>query len=409
MGSLHRVIWRWHFYAGMIVAPVLMVMAVTGGIYVFEAELQTWFDRELYYPSAGVSRASLDRQLDSARAAAPQGFEVASFSVPEDTQRSTEVFVRGPDEFRRELIDPFTGAALGSPRSAWFFDLVLRIHRTLLAGTFGRIVTELTTCWLIVLLVTGLYLWWPRRWSRLGGVWLPRLGGHRYVVLRDLHAIAGVAALPLALAIAGSGLLYTYVWGRGYFLAATRSAEVQALLETPPSRSALDAPSLSADEIVAIARRHSPEGWINVQLPAAPQQAVVCSFWGEGRPVAMTRLVLDRASGEVLHAQRTADLPTLAWWSRWNYPTHVGSLLGWTTKALWFAAALVLTCLPITGVWMWWQRRPRGTLGLPRKRTARIPLSVWALILGLGLAMPTLGVSLLIVGLVECFLVRSPA
>ena len=128
----------------------------------------------------------------------------------------------GGKKFQFGYVDP-RGRYLGSIEKGGFFDIVLKLHRSLFLGTTGRIVVELTTCWTIVLAATGIYLWWPQKANQAWGVWLPRLRAKPYVVLRDLHTVTGIYVAIVAIVIALTGLIYTYVWGRGFQYAAQKT------------------------------------------------------------------------------------------------------------------------------------------------------------------------------------------
>ncbi|MHC5543085.1 PepSY domain-containing protein, partial [Singulisphaera rosea] len=52
--GLYRVLWRWHFYAGLLVSPVLVVVAVTGGLYVFKGELEGVLYPKLMFATPGA-------------------------------------------------------------------------------------------------------------------------------------------------------------------------------------------------------------------------------------------------------------------------------------------------------------------------------------------------------------------
>jgi uncharacterized iron-regulated membrane protein len=98
---------------------------------------------------------------------------------------------------------------------------------------------------------------------------------------------------------------------------------------------------------------------------------------------------------------KTSKFPATAQWASWNFALHVGSVGGVPTKVLWAGACGVLVGLPITGFWMWWKRRPSRQLGLPHRPAVRIP---WWVILtagALGLLLPTVGLSILVVLIVE--------
>ena len=137
-------------------------------------------------------------------------------------KRATSLAMAG-EKFQYGYVDPYRGHYLGAIERGGFFDIVLKLHRTLFLGTTGRIVVELTTCWTIVLAATGIYLWWPRKANQLWGVWLPRLRRKPYVVLRDLHSVSGIYVAIVAIVISLTGLIYTYVWGRGFQYAAQKT------------------------------------------------------------------------------------------------------------------------------------------------------------------------------------------
>jgi uncharacterized iron-regulated membrane protein len=395
-GRLYRVVWRWHFYAGMIVSPVLMVLAATGALYIFKDELEAVFYSRLMFVSPAAERVSYEAQVATVRAAVPQTFHLSQLEIHADPARATGISMSDGATFQTAYVDPYNGQFLGTMGPGGFFSVVLKIHRQLFVGTTGRIVVELVTCWTIVLLVTGAYLWWPRRGNQLWGAWLPRLRRHPYVALRDLHAVGGAYVAVIALTMAGTGLLYTYVWGSGYQLAALKTNAYEIFTNPPQNTSPPEAPSLAIDRIVEIAQQKMPGYTLSVTLPRIPNGAYVVFASGERGPTVHELSVIDRASGEILHHRFNRQAKTLAWWGTWNYPLHVGSILGLPTKIIWLATCLMLMTLPVTGMLMWWQRRPQGKLGLPRRVEVRLPRWLAATITALCIVLPMMGISVIV-------------
>ena len=273
--------------------------------------------------------------------------------------------------------------------------MVLGIHRQFLVGGTGAIVKELVTCWTIVLLLSGAYLWWPRKGWQVWGVFLPRLRAQSRMAVRDLHALSGLYIWCLALTIACTGLAYTTLWGSGYRLAEKMETAFGTRKPSPPppSSSPTEAADVSADEIVAIARQHLPGASITVLFPRNRQGAIlVIPNWHKG-PTTPRVLFLDRASGEVLADRSNRPSGFVEWWMTWNYPLHVGSLLGTSSKLIWLAACLGLIALPITGVWMWWLRRPAGQFGVPPQTATSTPPLLAMVILSLCIVLPMFGIS----------------
>lgn len=406
---LYRVIWRWHFYAGLFVAPVLIVMAATGALYVFKDELEHLIHARLLFVEPGATRVSYDDQVAAALVELPQSFHVDQLSVWRDATRSTEIYAHDEFDYARVMIDPYRGNVLGKMGDNDIFPVILKIHRTLFVGTLGRIVTELVTCWTIVLLITGVYLWWPRRSGKTWGIWLPRLRRHPYVALRDLHAVSGVYVAAIALVIASTGLLYTFIWGTGYNLAAVQTGAYEIFLNPPKSESPADAPRLPLDQIVAAASEALPNRTLSIGIPHHPDEAFVVFASGSMGPSTTDVAILDHATARVLGKRTNSEFPALSWWATWNYPLHVGSVLGLWTKVPWLVAAIALMLLPVTGLWMWWQRRPRGRTGFPRKPEVRVPRALVIGILVLAAVLPVLGLSIVAILLGEWIFSRLRA
>ena len=408
----YRVIWRWHFYAGVIVAPILMVMSITGAIYIFRAELEPFLHPYMYVEES-AERVTYQAQIDAAVASLPDGYNLNNIQVWADPRRATYVGLAsgprtdGAKAFRQLYVDHHTGRVQGELPDNEFFDIVLRIHRQLFIGTTGRIITELSLCWTIILLITGTYLWWPRNQKRLWGVWLPRLSGKSYVVLRDLHAVLGFYLMPIAMVISISGLMYTFVWGGAYFKASDATEAFKPFQSPPASISPATEPTLPIDTIAQLAHERSPGDSFVIRPPASPQGGFVCFYWGTDRPSLMAVTVFDRATGKVLSSCRSDELPLLAWWNKWNYTLHVGSILSMPTKIIWLLACIVLTLLPVTGFWMWWERRPKGRSGLPRRLDVSLSRSIVIIMLLLGLFMPVVGISMIVILLGDWLVNRS--
>lgn len=426
--SLFRVVWRWHFYAGVIVAPFLMVVALTGGLYLFSAEIMDFAQADLLFVEPVGGRVALDTQVSTVLERFPED-SLNQVQIAADRTRSTRVVLQsgaaseaGPAGRRDVFVNPYTGDVIGdrTERSlAVFFEVVLEIHRTFLAGTTGRIICEIVTSWTLILVVTGLYLWWPRRREKVKGVWVPRWGGKLYVVVRDCHALAGVFLFPLIILIASTGLFYTVVWGESFHFVSSRFVDATPPAVEPGDVAEADAasprlhPKVSLDEAAAIAKSRYGDRDLGISLPQETRTtyevfAVNDYARGTWGPMKSTLLQIDAQTGVISGVDDLSQSPRY-WWHTWTYPLHVGSIGGIATKLLWLVASLVLMALPLTGLWMWWKRRPRGKSGFPRRPTAKLPAWVWCLLLFVGLLLPIAGISLLLIGLLDRTLVTRHA
>jgi uncharacterized iron-regulated membrane protein len=396
---LYRVVWRWHFYAGMIIAPVLIVVAATGALYIFKDELEAVIYPGVTYVEPSAEHTSYERQMAAVRAGVSGTYRIVLLQVFTNPKRATSMAMFGA-KAQYVYVDPYRGHYLGAIEQGGFFDIVLKLHRTLFLGTTGRIVVELITCWTIVLAVTGMFLWWPRKGNQWWGVWLPRLRQKPYVVLRDLHSVGGVYVAILAIVISLTGLIYTYVWGRGFQYAGQKTEAYDMFSKSMVCKSPPEAKDLPIDRIIEIAQQKMPGNNLIVWFPRIPNGVYLVTANNDRGPQVNEMLFIDRASGEILEDRYNSQTKVIYQVGTWNYALHVGSILGLTSKILWLVACVVLMTMPVTGIWMWWQRRPPGRLGLPRRMDGPRPHWLVVTIAATSILLPALGLSvvLLLVG-----------
>jgi uncharacterized iron-regulated membrane protein len=348
---LYWVVWRWHFYAGMIVAPALIVVAATGAIYTFKDELEAVLYPRVTYVEPAAKRTSYAQQMAAVRAAVPATYRTALLQVFTNPKRATSMAMFG-EKAQYVYVDPYRGHYLGAIEQGGFFDIVLKLHRTLFLGTTGRIIIELTTCWTIVLAITGIYLWWPRKANQLGGVWLPRLWQKPYVMLRDLHAVSGIYVASVAILISLTGLIYTCIWGRGFQYAGQKTEAYDMFTKSMVCKSPPDAKDLPIDRIIEIAQQKMPGDNLTVWFPRILNGVYLVTANNDRGPQVNEMLFIDRASGEILEDRYNSQTKVIYRLGTWNYPLHVGSIWGLPTKVLWLVTCVILMTLPVTGIWM---------------------------------------------------------
>lgn len=405
--SLFRTIWRWHFYAGLILGPILIVIAATGALYVFKAELSRWMYRDLYYYSNAGTPLPYDEQLKIAEQAAP-GLELEGMFLSIEPGRTTQfvAHVNEGGDFNPEqkhkafFMNPVTGEIVGTQvLEDGFFAVVLQIHRTLFAGIPGRIVSELATSWALVLIATGIYLWWPRS-KNAKGVWFPRLKGKLYTVLRDCHAVSGVYVAALAAFIVGTGMFFTFVWGTGYMLtmAATGASPMTLFAQpkAPPPRP--DIPPAELDQVIEEVKSHAEPGdTILFRFAETADVAHNAFLLHEDDKNSLRVIVIDQYAGNTLKVTRIQDAPPMLYLYALAASIHMGLVFGLPTKILALVTCLALIGIAVTGIWMWWERRPRGRTGFPQRPDVKIPVWLGTLMVASCIVLPVMGVSVLLI------------
>ncbi|SDV51192.1 PepSY-associated TM helix domain-containing protein [Chitinasiproducens palmae] len=221
----YRTLWRWHFYAGLFVMPLLIVLALTGTLYCFQPQIEP-----LLYPSllrVDPAGTPLARQtlLARARDAMPAGAVATTATIRTDARSSAEFVFRRPDgESDSVYVDPYSGQILGTLSVEHRLMRQARLlHRALLLGKPGELVMELAACWTLVMLGTGLALWWPRLRQTGARAWLPERAATRRNWWKSLHGALGAWLAIGGLAFVLTGMPWTGSWGQQFKALVTRA------------------------------------------------------------------------------------------------------------------------------------------------------------------------------------------
>ncbi|WP_353626227.1 PepSY domain-containing protein [Bacillus sp. JCM 19041] len=165
--NVYRTIWRWHFYAGLIIAPVLLILAITGGIYLFKGNIESVIYSDYYEVEPNTTGITLppSELIFNAITAYDYVDSVISYSPNEVATKSVEVGVAFQDGSSGTIfMNPYSGKELGLLLdNERVMDRLIELHSELMVGTFGDRLVELAASWTIILLISGVYLWWPRR------------------------------------------------------------------------------------------------------------------------------------------------------------------------------------------------------------------------------------------------------
>ncbi|AJP57542.1 peptidase [Pandoraea vervacti] len=221
----YRTLWRWHFYAGLFVMPWLMVLAITGTLYVFQPQIESWlYQDRLAVVATGAPRISEQALMERAAATLPVGSRISSVEVNRDPARSAEFIFRLPGGERESVyVNPYTGAVLGTLSVEHRLMAQVRaLHRSLMLGKPGELLMELAGCWTLVMLVTGLALWWPRAGATWANALRPRLQLRGRALLRNLHGVAGLWLAAGGLAFVLTGLPWSGSWGAQFKVLTSR-------------------------------------------------------------------------------------------------------------------------------------------------------------------------------------------
>ena len=415
--KLYRTLWRWHFYAGLFCIPLVIALALTGAIYLFKPYYEHWQEAEYRGLEKHATLLAPNQQITAAISAVP-GAKLLSYRLPQAPNDAVLINLQADDTWR-VFVNPYSGEVLARERSDdMLMNIVKTLHGELLMGTFGSLLVELAACWAIVLIITGLYLWWPRNAMGMAGILYPRLRAGSRTFWRDIHAVTGLWISTLALFLLISGLPWALVWGGA--LKEVRSFELSSLTSnTPPdwtqSRAqehqhwgaqASDVYDLTP-AVVARAQTLGLAAPVELSIANAHNQSWKAASQTQNRPQRVDAWI-----------SRDGSLEKQSDFSQKNLidrvigvgiAAHEGALFGWLNLLLGLLCCVGLILISLSGFILWRKRKPSANLGAPSAMPARLGAVVVAITFGLALLLPLLAVSLVTILLLEFLLLRRIA
>jgi uncharacterized iron-regulated membrane protein len=420
--SLYRAIWRWHFFAGLLVIPFLLNLAITGSLYLFKDEINDSFFSYRYIVRPAGEPLSPRKIADLAVAAVP-GSVATSYKDPASADRSAIVTVSSDAGSTLVFVNPYDGKVLDTVGSTDEFNYVVkRIHSLAWFGDTANKLIEITGGFAMVLVATGIYLWWPRR--QTGGVVSLRGTPARRVFWRDLHAVTGAFAGILIFFMAVTGMPWSGYWGanaNAWLTSHGLGYPVQMWDDVPKSRKVTEdilpkpgwivekAPvplsdiaaaqsrkPVGLDRAVEIAKSLGMAPGFDLAIPSDETGVYTAGIYPDD--LANERTIhIDQYSGKPLVDISFGQYPFLGRAIEWGINTHQGQEFGRLNQFLMLATCLAIVLSCVTAVVMWWKRRPAGRLGVPPMPQQRsVYFGLWVIAVVFALAFPMSGLAILL-------------
>jgi uncharacterized iron-regulated membrane protein len=380
--KLRTIVFWLHLLAGVVAGTIILVMSVSGILLAFERQMVAFAERQirtLQLPAAGTPRLALDTLVANAREAVPG-------STPSGVILSADPAAAAVVNFGREqtvFVNPYTGTVLGhgATRLRRFFHVVTDWHRWLGSDgdrrEIGRAMTGACNAAFAVLVISGFYLWWPRRWTRLAlkAVTVPSLEQRGKPRDWNWHNAIGFWSAPVLLCITLTGMVISYQWAGNLIYTLTGSEPPptpQRPVTGPPSQTGTgrggagpDASGgvpegrASLDALFTTAARQAPH-WrlINLRLPQprAAQMTVIIEEATAMHPYPRSTLTLDAGTAMVMKWEPYASSNlgrTIRLWVRPVHTGEAGGLIGQFVAALASVGGAVLV---YTGLALAWRR-----------------------------------------------------
>jgi uncharacterized iron-regulated membrane protein len=313
-------------------------------------------------------------------------------------------------------------------------ELVSKLHGTLLAGDKGSMLVELAASWTMVMLISGIYLWFPRSVSGLAGVVYPRLTRGKRLFWRDLHAVTGMWVSTVALFMVISGMPWAANWGAYLTWARNLSATTAGTPDWPTGNAepgpveAGTMAGMSAEEMAAMSPSLAPQlsaielTELDRVLPTVLPLNLPRPVWvlppprqgGDWLAASETqtrtqrvKFSIDPRHGGITSKQDSSTRNILDRVVDVTTSIHEGQFFGVLNQVILALTAMGLVLLTVSSTVLWWRRRPGGTLGVPRPGSpARLSIGLVAIVILLAVIVPMFGLSLLAVLLTERLILK---
>ena len=376
-----------HLWLSVPFGILITLICFSGAALVFEKEVMELCHRELYFvKKVEAAPLPMEQLMTKVAATLPDSVSVTGVNISSDPERAYQVTLSKPRRASM-YVDQYTGEITGKYERAPFFNFMFRMHRWLLdsmkqdGGIFwGKMIVGTSTLMFVFVLISGVVVWWPRTRKALKNSLkiVANKGWRRFWY--DLHVAGGMYALVFLLAMALTGLTWSFQWYRTGFYK-TFGVEVQPSMGHGNAAANATAKGGKRDgkpegREGRGAHRYSPyTNWQQVyeQLAEANPDYKQISVSDGSASVAVPRFGNQRGTdrykfnprnGEITETTLYKDLDNSGKIRGWIYSVHVGSWGGMLTRILTFVAALIGASLPLTGYYLWIskkiKRRPVG-------------------------------------------------
>ncbi|AGA80519.1 PepSY-associated TM helix domain-containing protein [Echinicola vietnamensis] len=383
--NIKKTIGKIHLWLGLTSGLVVFMVSITGCLWVFQDEIRPLVYQDRMYidpPPGGNDRMPLTALVNAAEEALGNGYSVERAYYPTAENETVYIqfrkFNEGTDQtvrwygdyivyFYKVFLNPYTGEVVHIENTKWeFFNVVLWAHFTLLLPySIGHEVVGYGILVFVVMLITGLVLWWPKnrsaarqrfwfRWKRT-----TRWKRRNY----DLHNILGFYALVFALVMAVTGLVWSFDWvGEGIQWVANGGKSIKAGHKHPKITFSEPDQAQVLDAIMAkMVGRHPDARYFYIRFPRKEDSPMsINATMGNHGYGNYIRYLIHPYTAEIIEESRFENLTNGEKAAELNYPIHVGSILGIPGKVLAFLTSLVAASLPVSGCLIWLGKRRKG-------------------------------------------------
>ena len=368
--TIKKAIAQIHLWLGLASGLVVFVIGLSGATYAFVDELRPIIYRDrLFIKPEQTAVLPLDTLLSVAKKALNNRpiARAEISSQPDHTYmfRSQKLDPNGLtywdyyQYYYRVYINPYNGKVVKIENTKYeFFQLVLGLHMRMMFGEkIGHYVVGGSVLMFVVLLISGLTLWWPKKWTKAGRdkSFKVKWGASFKRVNYDLHNVFGFYACLILLITSITGLIWIFDWVENSARFVANGATVVAKTKLPTSDSTFSSHKSGIDQALLTARKRNPEARSYLLIfPTKSNGTInISSYMKTWNRYNRSQENYDQFSGKLLRSASFSELNSGDQLYQLNFDLHTGAVLGLPGKILTFFAGLIAAGLPVTGFIIW--------------------------------------------------------
>ncbi|HMO61079.1 MAG TPA: PepSY-associated TM helix domain-containing protein [Ferruginibacter sp.] len=359
-----------HLWLGLASSLVVFIVSITGCLFVFEKEIRDFTQKEIRFvtPVTGASFVALDKVEQHIKAAYPAA-TIKQLRLYSEPNRAWQVHF---DKDEAVAINPYTGSIIKKYSRHDWLHTVEKLHTSLLLGETGKWIIRINVLIFLVLLISGIILWWPGNKARRKQSFKVKWDASAKRVNYDFHNVFGFYSSVILLLIVLTGMYMSFDWMKQATYAVTGSAYVKP---KPPKIDADDLNDAILQPAVAyaIAAKHYPGATeVHINYPQKPGDVLKIKMHYPSSTYKKTNeLHFNPNTGNIMQANLYANYSAGDKVKHSNRDLHTGAFFGLFGKILAFLASLVAASMPVTGFAIWWGRNKKKKPAVKKTASAK--------------------------------------
>ncbi|MFL9829397.1 PepSY-associated TM helix domain-containing protein [Flavobacterium sp. ST-87] len=355
-----------HLWLGLASGLIVFIVALSGSILVFEEEIDTFIHPEFYkVETVGKFKKPIDYSINTLKKeyAIDTINRIYTFNDPERT-----VLVMGKNTKGKTFffaVNPYTGKIVGSmEQKRHFFSIVNKLHRSLLLGKTGKFITGCSCLIFIIILLSGLFLWWPKKLKNLKQRLTIKWNASFKRVNWDFHSVLGFYSFLFLFIIALTGLTWSFKWFENslYYLTDGIAVKPSIKVTNPPKTESLSQKTFFYQSIIDQTNEIYPyQGNVQIRMPNDTVSSILVTKENTEKriPNQSSIAYFDRYTAKNIQTKPYETFTKGDKLRRIIYPVHTGNIYGLPTKIIAFLVCLFAASAPITGFLIWWRPKKK--------------------------------------------------